>query len=103
MLLFKEDGGEIIGLYISIPLLYALTKLLDNNTSPFTCAAIYAVIKFILGLLFGTLISGESIVNLFFVCLLALVLAYLYFQLLNRFSGFIWWVIFIIGAFILFI
>jgi uncharacterized membrane protein YeaQ/YmgE (transglycosylase-associated protein family) len=93
-----------MGFVVSLGLLVFLVRLLEYENSPMLCAGIYGGAKFIIGLLFDTLFFGSSIIALIGASVAGFILAYFYFGLLSRFSGtFFWWIVFIIGAFILFV
>lgn len=79
-----------------VAILVALLKILNITGKPFLCSGIYAVFVFIFSLLLG-----EEMVNALINFAFALVLASLYFWLLDRFNiGWQYWIILFGGLFI---
>ena len=87
------------GFIIQIMFFIALLRILFIAKSPILCASIYAFIVF-----FFALISGERSLYIIFNSGLVFGLSFLYYWLLLRYEGyFIFWIILILGLFIVFI
>jgi len=82
-------------MFFKIIFLVALIRLLIMNEEPFLCSGIYAAMVFIFGL-----ITGTPFVSVLIATAIAFALSSLYFWLLNRFEGFFWWIIMLVGFFI---
>ena len=87
------------GIIIQVMFFIALIKILLIARSPILCASIYAFIVF-----FFSMLKGESFLSLFLGTGLIFGLSFLYYWLLLRYEGyFIFWVIMVVGLFILFL
>ncbi len=77
--------------------LIGLIYLLIHSNNPLLCAGIYASVVLIFNLLFG-----NPLIIVLVCSAIRFGLAYLYFWLLDRFqgSGILWWIILIVGFFI---
>ncbi|TYQ15757.1 UNVERIFIED_CONTAM: hypothetical protein Cloal_2246 [Acetivibrio alkalicellulosi] len=92
-----------MGIIVNYALLTLLLRVLDFTQSPKTCAIIYAGFKFFYGIVFGTLFLGTDFIVVLLGSIISFFLAYGFFWLLDRLDGrFMWWVVFIIGAIVLF-
>lgn len=80
---------------LNIIFLVTLIRLLIMTDQPFLCSGIYAFLVFFFGL-----ITGTPFLDMLIVAAIAFALSSLYFWLLNRFEGFIWWIIMVVGVFI---
>ena len=80
---------------LKIIFLVTLIRLLIMTDQPFLCSGIYAFL-----VLFFGLIMGNPFLNVLILTAIAFVLSSLYFWLLNRFEGFFWWIIMIVGFFL---
>ena len=84
---------------LKIFVVVGLVRLLIVTDMPFLCSGIYAVVVCLLGMAF----AGPTLA-VFVHAAIAFVLASIYFWLLDRFSeGIIWWVIMLVGMFIVLI
>lgn len=80
---------------IEIFIVIALVRLLIATDKPFLCSGIYGVVICLLGMAF----AGPT-ASVFISGAIAFALGSLYFWLLDRFSeGIIWWVIMLVGMF----
>ncbi|MEE9553800.1 MAG: hypothetical protein V3W18_05830 [candidate division Zixibacteria bacterium] len=87
------------GIIVQFMIFIALIKILLIARSPVLCASIYASIVF-----FFSLLGGASFLSLVFNTSLIFGLSFLYYWLLLRYEGyFLFWVIMIVGLFILFL
>jgi hypothetical protein len=75
--------------------LVSLIRVLIMTDQPFWCSGIYASAVFIFGLM-----TGAPFLNVLIAAAIAFALTSLYFWLLNRFEGFLWWIIMLVGFFI---
>ena len=75
-------------------LLITLVRVLLATEKPFLCAGIYAGVVFILGLVFG-----NPFLSILIHSSISLVLAGIYFWLLDRLDGYewLWWPVAIVG------
>ena len=85
-------------MFFKIIFLVALIRLLLMTDQPFLCSGIYASL-----VLFFGLITGTPFLNMLIPVAIAFVLSSIYFWLLDRFEGFLWWIIMIVGFFIAFL
>ncbi len=81
---------------IRVVLLVVLVKLLIATDQPFLCSGIYAVVKFLLALAFGT----QFFPALGFAAI-SFVLASLYFWLLDHFADSGWWWLILMGGLVI--
>lgn len=91
-----------MGLVLRIMVLAGLIKYVEADGKPVHCGIIYFIIKLLTGIFFGS-IYGQSLISIIISSLIVGGLSYLYFYIISKTGGIIYWITLIFGALILFI